>query len=76
MKQILNAYYEFTVIPAIVLGCVSGLLLAGMNWYNTGMFSVTVAETSCAFLFFLAVMTCENVWDYFKKLWTALDSIG
>ncbi len=68
MKRILNAYYELTIIPAIVLGCLTSLLHYVMTYFQTGMPYTSVGDTLIAFIFFLIVMTAENVWDRFMNV--------
>ena len=67
MKKLLKSYYELTVIPAIVLGCLTSLGWYGINWFQTGFAYVTPGETIFAFLFFLGVMTIEDLWKYFIR---------
>ena len=68
MKRILNAYYELTVIPAIVLGCLTALL---HPLFNTFMLLgtpelPTIGSAIGAFLLFLVPMTIEHIWDAYR----------
>lgn len=73
VKKLLKSYYELTVIPSIVLGCLTSLGWYGINWLQTGFAYVTSGEIAFAFFFFLGVMTAE---DIFKAWITALDRVG
>lgn len=55
MKKILNAYYELTVIPAIVLTC-----LTNLGWIAIGR-ALSQSDTFYTFLFFLVIMTAEDL---------------
>jgi hypothetical protein len=66
MKRILNAWYELTVIPAIVLGCLTALGWSLLNWLQYGILSATLGDAATAFLLFLAVMTAEDIYKATK----------
>ena len=61
MKKLLKSYYELTIIPAIVLGCLTTLGWYAINYLQTGFAYVTPNELIFAFLFFLGVMTVEDI---------------
>ena len=65
MKKRLKAYYEFTVIPSIVLGCITTIGWYGFHWASEGIAYATPGEAIFAFVFFLTIMTAE---DAFKIL--------
>ena len=67
MKKLLKAYYELTIIPSIVLGCMTALGWYGIHWLAEGVPYVTPGETIFAFLFFLSLMTIEDVWKWLKQ---------
>ena len=73
MKKLLKSYYELTVIPAIVLGCITSLGWYVIHLMQVGFAYVTPDEVIFAFLFFLGVMTIE---DIFKAWIAALDRVG
>lgn len=66
MKKLLKSYYELTVIPSIVLGCLTTLGWYVINWFQTSLIYVTPTEVVFAFLFFLSVMTVEDIFKYIK----------
>jgi len=68
MKKLLNAYYELTVIPSIVLGCITTLGWYGIHYLQCGFAYATPTEAVFAFLFFLGIMTAEDVWKWFRNL--------
>lgn len=77
MKRILNAWYELTVIPAIVLGCATALLNSAFNWLANGICAPTsIGEAFGGFIFFLVIMTGEDLWNGLKRLSAALDRVG
>jgi len=57
----LPSYYELTVIPAIVLGCIANLGWYAFNFAFTGVAFVTHNEFFFAFVFFLVLMTLEDL---------------
>ncbi len=67
MKQILNAYYELTVIPAIVMGCLTNIGWYGIHFAMEGVAYITTGEFIFAFVFFLSLMTLEDLWVAFVK---------
>ena len=66
MKRLLNAYYERTVIPAIILTCLSGLLLDGASFATSEILSVTFSDVIGIFILFLSVMSVEDVYALYK----------
>jgi hypothetical protein len=70
MKNLLKKYYELTVIPSIVLGCITTLGWYGFHWANEGIVYVTSGEVIFAFLFFLILMTIEDVFKIVKPFVT------
>lgn len=73
MKKLLKSYYELTVIPSIVLGCLTSLGWYVINYIQTGYAYATSGEVIGAFLFFLAVMTVE---DIYKGIVSTLHRVG
>ena len=68
MKRILNAYYELTVIPAIVLGCLTALIHPLFNYVAAGASNLpTIGEAIGATILFLVPMTVEHVWDAYRS---------
>jgi hypothetical protein len=69
MKRILNAYYELTVIPAIVLGCATALLHPIFNYMAIGASNLpTIGEAIGVTILFLVPMTIEHVWDALHRV--------
>ena len=73
MKRVLNAWYELTVIPAIVLGCLTALGWYFINWLQHGVPYTTVGDAIGAFLFFLMVMTVEDIYKATKTTLQRVD---
>ena len=71
----LNAWYELTVIPAIVLGCLTALGQSAFDLVVNGMFQCSISQAVFAFLFFLVVMTAEDIWKLAKDCWNALNEL-
>ena len=55
------SYYELTVIPAIVLGCLTNLGWYAIHLATEGIAYVTAGEFVFAFLFFIVLMTLEDL---------------
>ncbi len=55
------SYYELTVIPTIVLGCLTNLGWYAIRFATEGLAYITVGEFVFAFLFFLVMMTFEDL---------------
>ena len=55
------SYYELTVIPAIVLGCLTNLGWYAIHFATEGIAYVTAGEFVFAFLFFIVLMTLEDL---------------
>ena len=67
IKDILNAYYENTVIPAIICGSVTSLVLSAgrfMPW-----------EAVFCVLLFLGIMTVVDAISWFRECVSALDAL-
>ena len=75
MKELLNAWYEITVIPAIVLACMTGLGQGAINYLQYGFYECSIGLTVFAFFMFLVLMTIEDCWKLLKDLVTALDEL-
>lgn len=58
----LPTYYEITVIPAIVLSCLACILGDSWSFVNTSMFTYTVGDAIGIFIFFLSIMTIEDIY--------------
>lgn len=65
MKEILNNWYENTIIPSIVLGCITTIICYIVNWVVVGMDCATIGQFVFAFIFFLIVITID---DFITKL--------
>lgn len=78
MRQILKTWYEQTVIPAIVLACMTGLGQFAIRWLLecNPLPYVSLWEVLFAFTMFLTLMTLEDLWGYFKEMFEALSSFG
>ncbi len=76
LKELWNWYYENTVIPAIVLGCLTSLGQYFIHWMTEGIAYATAGEIIFAFVFFLVIMTAEDLWKGFRKLMAALEQVG
>ena len=69
MKRILNAYYELTVRPAIVLGCATALIHPLFNYAAIGVSNLpTIGEAIGVTILFLVPMTIEHVWDALHRV--------
>ena len=64
----LPSYYELTVIPSIVLGCMTTLGWYVIHYLQCGFAYATPGEAIFAFLFFLGIMTVEDVYKYVTAL--------
>jgi hypothetical protein len=57
----LSSYYELTIIPGIVLGCLTNLGWYAIHFATEGIAYVTAGEFVFAFLFFIVLMTLEDL---------------
>ena len=75
MKKWIQSYYELTIIPSIVLGCITVLGWYGIHQATEGVAYATLGEIIFAFSFFLILMTMEDIFklvkpfivDFYKK---------
>ncbi len=64
IKELFNflpSYYELTIIPSIVLGCLTNLGWYGIHFATLGIVYVTPIEFVFAFLLFIIPMTIEDL---------------
>jgi len=61
IKELFSSFYELTVIPAIVWGCITNLGWYGIHLVTEGTAYVTKGEFVFAFVFFLVLMTLEDL---------------
>lgn len=65
----LPSYYEQTMIPAIVMGCMTNLMWYFIRFSTEGMTYLTKGELALAFVFWLVLFTCEDlVKSYIKHI--------
>ena len=72
-KRLLNAYYENTIIPAIVLGCITILGEYAMRWFTMGDPCITMKEAGFTYLIYFVIVTIQDAWNSFVS---ALYRIG
>ena len=75
IKDILNAYYENTVIPAIICGSVTSLVLSAGRFINGAYFYLTPWEAVFCVLLFLGIMTVVDAISWFRECVSALDAL-
>ena len=75
MKELLNAYYENTVIPAMVCGSITSLSLSATRYLGCGFLYLWPKEVIFLVLFFLVVMTAVDAIKLFKEMVEALDAL-
>jgi hypothetical protein len=69
MERILNDYYELTVIPAIVLGCVTALIHPMFNYMVVGVSNFpSIGEAIGVTILFLVPMTVEHGWEFLHEV--------
>ncbi len=61
IKELFSSYYELTVIPAIVLGCLTNIGWYAIHFASEGFGYITAGEFTFAFIFFLVMMTLEDL---------------
>jgi uncharacterized membrane protein HdeD (DUF308 family) len=66
MKKLLNCYYEYTVIPAILLMCVFGIICGVAPLFLFSAPALTLGNLLGVLLLFLGVMTVEDVFTFRK----------
>ena len=77
MKDLLRKWYEETIIPAIILACLTGLVHFATQWFfECAQYPyISLWEVVFAFLTFLILMTIEDVWVFLKEMIDALSCI-
>ena len=75
MRELLNAYYENTVIPAIICGSLTSLSLCAARYIGGGFLYLTLWEATFFILLFLAIMTVVGGISIFREMTKALDEL-
>ena len=73
LRELTTPYINLTVIPAVFLGCLTTLLTFWFNFAMNVNDMPTLTTTMFTILFFLVVMTAEDV---YKAVVSALRRVG